>query len=76
MGAPGGGKTKIDLPIQNARVKEVRGEGWINASEVASAKSDVLKESDLPKGASPAQLAAYTVVSRVLLNVDETITRE
>lgn len=29
---PGGGKTKIDLPIQDARVKEVRGEGWVNAS--------------------------------------------
>jgi hypothetical protein len=29
---PGGGKTKIDLPIQNARVKEMRGEVWINAS--------------------------------------------
>jgi hypothetical protein len=29
---PGGGKTKIDLPIQNAKVKETRGEVWINAS--------------------------------------------
>ena len=31
---------------------------------------------DLPAGVSPAQLAAYTVVSRVLLNLDETITKE
>jgi hypothetical protein len=30
----------------------------------------------LPPGVSPAQLAAYTVVSRVLLNLDETITKE
>ena len=30
----------------------------------------------LPAGVSPAQLAAYTVVSRVLLNLDETITKE
>ncbi len=30
----------------------------------------------LPAGVSTAQLAAYTVVSRVLLNLDETITKE
>jgi len=30
----------------------------------------------LPKGATPVELAAYTVVSRVLLNLDETITKE
>ena len=29
---PGGGKTKIDLPIEDARVKETRGEVWINGS--------------------------------------------
>ena len=30
----------------------------------------------LPKGTTPAQLAAWTAVSRVLLNLDETITKE
>ena len=30
----------------------------------------------LPKGVTPAQLAGWTAVSRVLLNLDETITRE
>jgi hypothetical protein len=30
----------------------------------------------LPQGATPAQAAAWTVVSRVLLNLDETITKE
>ena len=30
----------------------------------------------LPEGATPAQAAAWTVVSRVLLNLDETITKE
>jgi hypothetical protein len=30
----------------------------------------------LPEGTSPAQLAAWTAVSRVLLNLDETITKE
>ncbi|MFK5923876.1 MAG: PSD1 and planctomycete cytochrome C domain-containing protein [Verrucomicrobiota bacterium] len=31
---------------------------------------------DLPKGITPSQLAAWTVVSRVILNMDETITKE
>ena len=31
---------------------------------------------NLPPNTTPAQLAAYTVVSRVLLNLDETITKE
>jgi hypothetical protein len=30
----------------------------------------------LPKGATPARLAAWTAVARVLLNLDETITKE
>ncbi len=50
------------------------GEGWLNPNEVATGNTEVAK--DLPKGASPTQLAAYTVVSRVLLNLDETITKE
>jgi mono/diheme cytochrome c family protein len=49
-------------------------EGWVNANEIATGKNEVAK--DLPKGVTPTQLAAYTVVSRVLLNLDETITKE
>ena len=30
----------------------------------------------LPAGVTPTQFAAYTVVTRVLLNLDETITKE
>jgi hypothetical protein len=30
----------------------------------------------LPEGTSPAKVAAWTAVSRVLLNLDETITKE
>lgn len=47
--------------------------GWINAAELATGKSAVEK---LPANTTPTQLAAYTVVSRVLLNLDETITKE
>jgi hypothetical protein len=49
-------------------------DGWINAAELGTGTNAIPK--DLPKGATPAQLAAYTVVSRALLNLDETITKE
>jgi outer membrane beta-barrel protein/TonB-dependent receptor-like protein len=32
----GGGKTRIDLPLDNARVIEVRGESWVNGSRALS----------------------------------------
>ena len=40
------------------------------------AAADPAKPPALPKGATPAQLAAWTAVGRVLLNLDETITKE
>ena len=49
-------------------------EGWVNPVEIATGDSKA--PSKLPAGVTPTQLAAYTVVSRVLLNLDETITKE
>jgi len=49
-------------------------DGWVSAPEIGASTNAVPKE--LPPGATPTQLAAYTVVSRVLLNLDETITKE
>jgi mono/diheme cytochrome c family protein len=49
-------------------------DGWVNSIEVATGESKI--PSKLPAGVTPTQLAAYTVVSRVLLNLDETITKE
>ncbi|HTU17773.1 MAG TPA: PSD1 and planctomycete cytochrome C domain-containing protein [Gemmataceae bacterium] len=40
------------------------------------AANDPAHPPQLPKGVAPAQAAAWTVVSRVLLNLDETITKE
>jgi len=50
------------------------GEGWVNANEIATGTDE--PAADLPKGATPAQMAAYTVVSRVIFNLDESITKE
>ena len=49
-------------------------EGWVDAAELATGKVGATK--NLPQGATPMEMAAYTVVSRVLLNLDETITKE
>ena len=49
-------------------------DGWLNPADIATGKTDV--PANLPPDTTPAQLAAYTVVSRVLLNLNETITKE
>jgi len=56
------------------RQKKHIAEGWVNPHELATGKNE--SPASLPDGATPTQLAAYTVVSRVLLNLDETITKE
>jgi hypothetical protein len=48
-------------------------EGWLNAAELSTGAGGVPA---VPAGATPVALAAYAAVSRVLLNLDETITRE
>jgi hypothetical protein len=58
------------LAKQKARVAE----GWIDAWLLATGRNE--RPAQLPANTTPAQLAAYTVVSRVLLNLDETITKE
>jgi hypothetical protein len=50
-------------------------DGYLNPNEL-TVENDKPRAAELPKGASPTQWAAYTVVSRVLLNLDETITKE
>jgi hypothetical protein len=50
------------------------GEGWLSAGELAGFKSDA--PAALPPNTTPRQLAAWSVVARVILNLDETITLE
>ncbi len=49
-------------------------DGWISPWDLAGIHDGQLPA--LPKGATPVQLAAWMTVSRVLLNLDETITKE
>ena len=69
---PGAEEQKTLLALiatQRARIAD----GWINPYELATGKN---VKPEVPAGTNPAQLAAYTVISRVLLNLDETITKE
>jgi hypothetical protein len=58
------------LDEQRTRIAE----GWLDPRQIATGTHEL--PADLPPGATPADLAAYTIVSRVILNLDETITKE
>ena len=49
-------------------------QGWVSAWDIAG--FDLSQGPKLPEDTTPVQLAAWTTVSRVLLNLDETITKE
>lgn len=49
-------------------------DGWTNAKELAKLDGDAQR--DLPKNTTPTDAAAFTAVARVILNLDEAITRE
>jgi hypothetical protein len=48
-------------------------EGWLNPREIITGNPAQLPE--LPPGSNPQDAAAWTLVSRVLLNLDETISK-
>ncbi len=60
-----------------AEQKQRLAAGWLNAWQILGyADADAARAADVPKGITPTELAAWTAVSRVLLNLDETITKE
>ncbi len=54
--------------------KERLAGGWLNVWDLAGL--DEAEKQKLPKETTPVEVAAWTAVSRVLLNLDETITKE
>ncbi len=60
------------LSLLARAVKHVS-EGWTDAKTLAEGGAS---SRPLPPGVNPTQLAAWTIVSRVLLNLDEVITKE
>ena len=63
--------THVRQLLRSARDRLRRGE--LKAAEIAF--SDLTKPGELPADATPSDLAAWTLVGRVLLNLDETLTK-
>ena len=66
---------EIAVLVQLKRKEEQRvADGWVNAQEFAGVRNP--GKAALPPNTTPKQLAAWTAVARVILNLDETITKE
>jgi len=57
------------LQSQRQRVAD----GWVSSREITT--GDATKLPAVPEGTTPTDAAAWTIVSRVLLNLDETVTK-
>jgi hypothetical protein len=72
LGRPPEAREMRELTSLLRREKNYIRDGWVDTA----ALGDKDKALFPPKGTTPTELAAYTVVARVLLNLDETITKE
>lgn len=64
---------EIEAIVELLRSREMRiSDGWIPARELSVGDRELPK---LPSGTNPRQLAAWSIVSRVLLNMDETLSK-
>jgi hypothetical protein len=69
--APSSAETETILELLRSQGTRIA-DGWLPAHEVSVGDRSL---PDLPLGINPRQLAAWTIVSRVLLNLDETLTK-
>jgi hypothetical protein len=63
------------LELQRSRFAASDGEAQLLATGATNTEGSAGK-TDLPGGASAKELAAWTALARVVLNLDETITKE
>jgi mono/diheme cytochrome c family protein len=70
--APGPAETAEILALLASRKAKI-GDGWLSPREITT--GDPARLPPLPDGATPTDAAAWTIVSRVLLNLDETLTK-
>ena len=68
------GKVEIDEVVKLVREQGDRlAEGWLNTQEIAFIDPD--NPPQLPEGVTPRELASWAIAARVLLNLDETLTK-
>lgn len=64
------------LDQQQQRFASEGADPWALLADDDQQKQQLQANTDLPGGTTPAELAAWTAVARVVLNLDETITKE
>ena len=69
---PSGDETSTLLAFLDTQRRRIA-DGWLDSREVATGSSDTIPS--LPAGATPQDAAAWTLVARVLLNLDETVSK-
>jgi mono/diheme cytochrome c family protein len=69
---PTGDETNTLLAFLDTQRRRIA-DGWLDSREVATGSSDTIPS--LPAGATPQDAAAWTLVARVLLNLDETVSK-
>jgi hypothetical protein len=69
---PSGAEVEQLVALLESQRKRIA-DGWMNSREVTT--GDPAKLPAIPDGATPTDAAAWTIVSRVLLNLDETVTK-
>ena len=65
-------ETKVITDLVNEQRQRIA-DGWIDMQDIAFRDPD--NPPELPEGATPRDAAAWTIASRVLLNLDETLNK-
>ena len=67
-------ETELQAVLEALKSRRQRlADGWLNPRDIGT--GDPAKLPEIPAGTTPQDVAAWTLVGRVLLNLDETVTR-